>query len=158
MLSRTCEPATILPMKSPILALLLIASVMACPLRCLSCKANVAANELSAAPACSCCSHFQEAAKSDLPVSNVPTPAEDDCRCQACICEGAVVEAEVELSDHQLDSKPLFSSVAPILVAGRLAGHHNVGCLVFLKRCAFASSRQLLYGRDALIAHQSWLI
>ncbi len=160
MLSRWCELATIVPMKSPILVLLLIASVLACPLRCLSCKANVAASVVSAVPApvCSCCSHCQELTDSDLPVSNAPTPSEDDCHCPACICEGAVVEAEIELTDQRLDSKPLFSSIAPILSARILAGHNAARRIELLMRCSFASPRQLLYGRDARISHQSWLI
>ncbi len=159
MLSRWCEPATMLAMKSPILVLLLIVSLFACPLRCLSCNASVAASELSAPlPVCSCCSHCRDTPDSDLPLSNAPSPCKDDCHCQACICEGAVLEAEIELPDERLDSKPLFSSVAPILAARILTRHETARHIEFLMRCSFASSRQLLCGRDALIAHQSWLI
>lgn len=85
-------------------------------------------------------------------------PSQDDCYCQACICEGAVVEAEVELPDLALDSKPLASPLASLLAAHTLAGQDTARRLELLMRCSSASTRQLLSGRDARIAHQSWLI
>ncbi|MCA9160506.1 MAG: hypothetical protein KDA72_19380, partial [Planctomycetales bacterium] len=144
-------------MKSPLLVLLLVVSVLACPLRCLSCKADVTMSGVNAKPVCTCCSHCRDVPKTDLPASDSPTPSGNDCQCQACICEGAVLEAEVELPDQRLDSKPLFNSVSPILAARFLTGHDAARHIEFLMHCSFASSRQLLCSRDALIAHQSSL-
>jgi hypothetical protein len=158
MLSGKHESAIMLAMKSPFLVLLLVASVLTCPLRCLSCSANVADGEVSASPACSCCSHCEDSPNSDLPPSDAPSPREDDCHCQACICEGAVVEAEVEQLSQRLDSKPMFGSAAPIMATRAIAGHDAARHLEFLMRCSLASPWQILCGRDARIAHQSWLI
>ncbi len=158
------EAATMVCMRSPVLALMLIASVLACPLRCLSCKvnastrANVAASEPNIESTHSCCSHCHEVPESDSPASNAPAPSHNDCDCQACICEGAVVEADAEVPDQSLDAMPLFSWVPPPLATHALTGHDTARRIELLMRCSFASSRQLLSGRNARLAHQSWLI
>ncbi|QDT04993.1 hypothetical protein K227x_33910 [Rubripirellula lacrimiformis] len=133
-------------MKSPFLALLLIANLLACPVRCISCEANVAAVEECAAAACSCCSHADEAQQ-----SHTPEPCDGDCDCQNCICEGAVVEADVELPDSadQADDGLLLVPNSSVTVA-RLCE-----CTVRRSR---APVGPFVCGRDVRLAHQSWLI
>lgn len=133
-------------MKSPILILLLIVNLLACPVRCLSCETTAAVGTECAPAACSCCSHAEEA-----PVSESPEPCGDDRNCQNCICEGAINDARVELSDVQI----LVSWELPTqhLMAAAVASHSN-----FSPRREFAPKGHFLHGRDRCIAQQSWLI
>ncbi len=132
-------------MKPPILILLLIAHLLACPVRCLSCETTAAVGTECAPAACSCCSHVDEA-----PVSETPEPFRDDCNCQNCICEGAINDARVELSDVQI----LVSWELPThLMAAAVASDSD-----FYSPLAFAPKGHFLHGRDRCIAHQSWLI
>ncbi len=132
-------------MKSPLLILLLIVNLLACPLRCLSCGVNTERSEEIAPAACACCSHDDEA-----PVSETPEPCEDDCNCQNCICDGAVIDAAAELPDADF----LVSWVQPMLLATR----SFVGHCEFLTRRACDPCGYLQCGRDRCAAHQSWLI
>lgn len=134
-------------MNHPFLALLLIAGLLACPMRCVSCEADVAVVDETISAGCACCSHAADATD-----SSSPQPREgDECRCQNCLCEGAVFEADVVLPDAgdlilawQQPFGLCESWVTPpaILVQPQPAPD----------RCLY------LCGRDARIAHQSWLI
>lgn len=79
---------------NPLLVLLLIANLLACPLRCTSCETGVAAVERCDS-ASTCCANCH---RPDQPASehSAPTP-EGDCTCQNCICEGAITECSLEL-------------------------------------------------------------
>ncbi|MCM2369179.1 hypothetical protein [Aporhodopirellula aestuarii] len=132
-------------MKSPLLALLLIVNLLACPVRCLSCQTNATAGEESAPVACACCSHCEE-----VPASDLPEPCGEECNCQDCICEGAVVETDIELPESDL----VVEWVLPTLV------DHDVSAR-YVDFASLRSSRsdgQRVSGRDVRIAHQSWLI
>ncbi len=133
-------------MKSPFLALLLIVNLLTCPVRCLSCEAKVTTDEECAPAACSCCSHDSEA-----PVSQVPEPCGDDCGCQNCICEGAVVEAPVQLPDLM---EHFVVWALPLMIDS----HAGVDSNSLFARRFFVPTGQFLCGRDACIAYQSWLI
>ncbi|MDV6034032.1 MAG: hypothetical protein F9B45_28855 [Phycisphaera sp. RhM] len=132
-------------MNSPLLALLLIVNLLACPVRCLSCETTVTVSDDRAVETCSCCSHDDQA-----PASEQPAPCGDDCSCQSCICEGAVIQADSELPDTEF------------VVSWEQLPPATVACLVgagdFLTRHAFTSAGQPLCGRDVRVAHQSWLI
>ena len=133
--------------KSPLLALLLIVNLLACPVRCLSCEADVAVGEVCVPAVCSCCSHCDEA-----PESESPEPCGDDCNCQNCICEGAVVEADVALPDSPEQSGQWVR--AAMMIATPTA----VLLVKTSSRRSRAPSGRLLCGRDVRVAHQSWLI
>ena len=132
-------------MHSPLLTLLLIVNLLACPVRCLSCETNSGVVVECAPAACTCCQHSEEA-----PVSETPEPCGDDCSCQSCICEGAVIKPALDLSDVVCStswSAPTCLVIYP--VADR--------CSLFSQR-SFVSDWQLLCGRDRCVAHQSWQI
>jgi len=132
-------------MKSPLLALLLIVNLLTCPVRCLSCEAKVATGEACAQVACSCCPHDTESPVSD----DVPEPCGDDCGCQNCICEGAVVETAAQL----LDSMEHF--IAWVRLPASCSGADVTS---FYTRRFVVLPGQFLSGRAARIAYQSWLI
>ena len=132
-------------MHSPLLTLLLIVNLLACPVRCLSCDTNADVVVECAPAACACCPHSEEA-----PASEAPEPCGDDCSCQSCICEGAVVKPALDLSDVVCST----SWSAPVcLVTYPVANRCS-----FLSQRSFAGGRQLLCGRDRCVAHQSWQI
>lgn len=153
-------------MNSPFLALLLIANLLACPMRCVSCQANAVADEVCAPAACPCCSDAAEELVSQTPEQcpeqcpergpeqcpeQCPEPCENDCNCQNCICEGAVVEADVELPDSVVQAERW---VRPALTATTTAALSYETS--WRRSCAPVG--QLLCGRDVRVAHQSWLI
>lgn len=127
-------------------ALLLIVNLLACPVRCLSCEVKTVAGEECMPAACSCCSHGDEA---PVPVS--PEPCGDDCNCQNCICQGAVVEVAVELPDS-VDQSARW--VRPMMAA-------NPTVALFIETSLRRSRAQIGHlhcGRDRRVAYQSWLI
>ncbi|WP_146528716.1 hypothetical protein [Novipirellula artificiosorum] len=82
----------------PILALLLIVTLLACPLRCLSFHAGIVIEQTSAVESTACCESCCCRAEGESPAPDRPVPCHPgDCDCQDCICQGAVVEADVEL-------------------------------------------------------------
>ena len=144
-LRRTAVFSTVVLMRSPFLALLLIVNLLTCPVRCLSCEAKVTVGEECASPACSCCSYDNE-----CPKSEAPKPCGNDCDCKNCICEGAVVEADDEL--------PSQAAQSVVWVVPAMAANQTTKLLVSISsRRSFAPVGQLLCGRDVRVAHQSWL-
>lgn len=132
-------------MKS-MLALLLIVNLLTCPVRCLSCEANGVVGAECTPTACSCCSHSDEA-----PESEFPDPCGDPCDCQNCICEGAVIEADVALPDSAVQWVVWVQHAVPTIQTGDFLNE------TFSRRSR-APAGQFLCGRDVRIAHQSWLI
>lgn len=132
-------------MKSPFLALLLILNVMSCPARCLSCEAKDVTDKVCAQAVCTCCPHETESPTSD----DVPQPCGDDCGCQNCICEGAVVESTVQLPDL----------IEYFTAWVRQPNSYSGADVTSLLMQRFVALRgQFLTGRDTCIAYQSWLI
>lgn len=132
-------------MKPAFLALLLIVNLLMCPLRCRAHDAMAAVDQESAPAVCSCCSHCKKG-----PVSEMPEPCGDECGCENCICEGAVLEADVELSSPMA----YFGAAMPALVAEAAIDRQ----LEFLGREPSSSAGQLLSGRGLRVSHQSWLL
>lgn len=133
-------------MNSPLLALLLIVNLLACPVRCLSCDTNGAAGEQSVQAACSCCPLGE-----DIPASEAPGPDGDDCSCQNCLCAGAVSEADLELPD----SVRSFEMLVWPTLSGNDSAAFPGGTL---SRGSLGPSGNYLGGRAIRLAHQSWLI
>jgi hypothetical protein len=71
--------------------LLMIANLLICPLRCV---VHEAAASETALAGCGCC-----AVEICDPVPEVPASPDEDCGCQSCICEGALLQLEVELPE-----------------------------------------------------------
>jgi hypothetical protein len=132
-------------MQSPLLTLLLIVNLLACPVRCLSYETTAAMGTEGSSTACDCCS-LDECD----PASKAPEPCGGDCSCQDCICEGAINDSRVELSDAQL----LVSWELPTHLRGALAnGRSDLN-----SKRSLAPKEHLLHGRDRCIVNQSWLI
>ena len=128
-----------------ILVALLIANLLACPMRCQSCQAGVAPLEDRQDSACGCCHESQpvEAPQSDSDLPN------DECSCTSCICEGATIQDDLKiLGDPEL-------SVADWIVDGDVFASKVSAPSIFAPPCLppfFGSSR------NALVAYQVWLI
>ncbi|WP_302117581.1 hypothetical protein [Allorhodopirellula heiligendammensis] len=132
-------------MRSALIALLLIVNLLTCPLRCTSCAANVSVSEQSAPAICRCCSDAECAADPEAPV-----PCSDDCGCENCICEGAVLEADVELSspmEYSVGEPPLHCVAATFCRRQANLLDHPA-----------SSARPFLSGRELRVSHQSWLL
>ncbi|TWT75227.1 hypothetical protein [Allorhodopirellula solitaria] len=132
-------------MKPVLLSLLLIINLLMCPLRCHSCDANPTSAEEPRVAACHCCSEHVGA-----PSPNAPKPCEDGCDCPNCICEGAIVNADVQLSDpvsrYDADLPGLIVRNTPSVVSTAWAWRPVL------------PTGQLLGGRDVRQSLQSWLL
>ncbi|MEZ6103846.1 MAG: hypothetical protein R3E01_33285 [Pirellulaceae bacterium] len=124
------------------LSLLLIANLLVCPLRCLSCQTGVVVDGDCAQAACCC----QDAQDGDESSNGQPSPG-GDCSCPNCICEGATVQADPEIREASdcVASGAWILSTDYLLPSGSRVD---------------ARDRPPSYpgGRDALVAYQSWLI
>lgn len=140
------------PLRLPIMfrivcSILLIANLLTCPARCISCHVATA-NVKDRVPAgCACC--YCEVEPPVLePVDDYPS---NDCACPNCICEGATLEDCLELPDANTQAASFCCWTA------RIERTISVAIWMESKRrsqdsdCRFA-------GRDARVAHHSWLI
>jgi len=141
-------------MKTPLFIALLVVNLLTCPLRCFSCQTEATCNESDAEATCSCCHHDESSAPastSDLdPKRGDSSPCGDDCNCMNCICEGAVLESDLDLPD-------------PSLVVAWTNVVHVRSMSLFSSDANWCSRRGLpfcasLSGRQVRLAHQSWLI
>ena len=133
-------------MGRPLLVILIIATLSACPLRCLSGQTATANVGEGAAAACCCC---HDTGHGDEIPADEPSP-EDSCVCPSCLCEGATIpngpaipgiDFTVALDAWTVPADQLLSGgkTSPqVSIDDRLLG--------------------FLGGRDALVAYQSWLI
>ncbi len=81
-----------------VLSTLLIANLLVCPLRCVSCQAGAASVEDCAPAGCSCCHCDTLPPVAELPENCPPVDfPSDDCPCPNCICEGATLQNDLEL-------------------------------------------------------------
>lgn len=129
-------------MNRTFLVLLMIANLLTCPLRCVS---HEAAECESAPGGCGCC-----AVKVCDSVPELPASSDQDCGCQSCICEGALLQLEVEVPEPS--SKVIW------------LGWHNPASLqageVILRFLSTAGheNRLLTFARSAQAVLQSWQI
>lgn len=125
---------------------LLIANLLACPLRCAACDAAVSGVDECAQSSCSCCQDAEQ--------SSTGCPEDcphGDCSCPNCVCEGATLEDEPTVEESMVqavdfDVWPSSERSSLVITETQDCICENTHCLV--KQC----------GRDALIAHQTWLI
>lgn len=134
-------------MGRPLLAILLIANLLVCPLRCFSCQTEAVADDNCSGEVCCCC---QLADDVNQPIDGDHLPSED-CSCPDCICEGATLERGLETS-QVLTQSILFVCGTDRAVIGI---EHQFQCLSVGQE---NSSDRFISGRDARVAYQSWLI
>ncbi|EMI53281.1 secreted protein [Rhodopirellula sallentina SM41] len=135
-------------MKSPLLAVLLIVNLLACPLRCLPCGATAVADEQPATTQCHGCCHDDAASTQEQREQS--SPCSDGCGMHDCICEGAVVEI----------SGPHLPADVPLewLVLNDVLSGFSFRSNTLLPRSSAVVSGRHSCGRDVRVAHQSWLI
>ncbi len=133
-------------MRHPLLVAILIVSLLTCPLRCFACETHAMPSAVSSCASCECCKHCEE-----VPASNpIPFPESDECLCNSCICDGAVVESPAGLPDLG----PGLIWMLPL----RLESHVQFGISQFADPAAVKHVGQTLSGRGARLAYQSWQI
>src|SRR5690606_22340555 len=80
-------------------ALLLIASLLACPFRC----AGVTGADAALTSSCSCCASHGEIpslpATDPIQQDQQPSAPSDECQCGDCLCEGAVLTDDDPIQD-----------------------------------------------------------
>ena len=135
------------------LHLLLIGSLLTCPLRCMAwhsapSEAAPSVQLESEQSDCGCCASSQQASLPSSPPSSCP---EGHCDCGDCLCHGAVVEDGTSL---HLPTVISLADLPPVLdeqIAAR-----PTGLIHALDETSPGGS--LPNGRSRRVAHQSWLI
>ena len=89
--------------------LVLVCSLVVCPLRCMGLDCAAEATETGAS--CCRCEHCQRTSTEPTDHDDEPRPAKD-CSCGSCLCHGAV------LSDDEVIVQPLdsFTAVATVVI------------------------------------------
>ena len=130
-----------------VLPVLLIANLLTCPSRCMSCQAATASVNDRVPAGCACCHCEAESPDSE---SSEDYPG-NDCACPNCICEGATLQDSLELPDANTQAASFVHWSAGI--------ERDISVEIVQE---FARVTQdcdcRISGRDARIAHHSWLI
>jgi len=129
-----------------LLSIVLIANLLACPLRCASCTAGMSTAGECAQAACCCCPH-----RNQLPPERPGDSPHGSCPCPSCICEGATLEdgPTVEASTVEGAGIDVWSASFQPNADVTLTRNPNCHSAHFLSRHR---------SRDALIARQTWLV
>jgi hypothetical protein len=130
------------------LHLILTFCLLACPVRCSAHSVPAQADRSIQVVGCSCCGGCEAEPDDGEKSSDCP---DDGCDCGNCICHGAVTQNDVDLaSAADLDFWVFLSPIEVRLsndTSLRVSPTHNQ-----------LTGNSYLSGRDARIAHQSWLI
>jgi hypothetical protein len=132
-------------------SILLIASLLTCPSRCNSCQSDVASVDVRVPAGCSCCHGDITLPVSDSRDNCPPAGApRNDCTCPNCICEGATLQDGLKLPNSNTQPLCFCQWSAEI--------ERDISVAIVLE---FARETQdcnrYHSGRDARIAHHSWL-
>lgn len=138
-------------MKSPLLVVILIVTLLTCPMRCFACESHATHSDADACATCECCPLHEDALSTDAPIPRGdPIPHGEQCLCTNCICAGAVVETAAELPDR---APPLIW-----MLSRYLKTQSSTQSKEWLAPDGSTHADRMLSGRGALIAHQSWQI
>lgn len=133
-------------MGRPLLIILILATLLACPLRCLSCQTATVEVGDDAAAACCCC---HDTGHGDEIPTDGPSPR-DSCVCPSCLCEGATIPngPSIPRIDFTVALEAWAVPADQLLSGGTTSPQVSI------------DDRPLCFlgGRDALVAYQSWLI
>lgn len=130
------------------LHLVLVAGLLACPLRC-SARSLVSSPDDHVQAVNCCCGGCDT--ESNTAERSSDCPQDEGCDCGNCICNGAVITNDADIAAEVDPEFVVF--LTPIEV--RLSGPISLTARVnHDQRCV----HRYLSGRDARIAHQSWLI
>ena len=137
-------------MRRPFLAILLIANLLVCPLRCFSCQAETAAETTCISSACDCCHAAEQPSDCDPGSGDDPAPSEE-CSCPDCICEGATIQSAPEIAQDVAQPAHFFDWNDRLAIRMDRLSNRRSSELDLLPDRFFS-------GRDARVARQSWLI
>ena len=130
------------------LTVLLIAALLACPIRCFACQGSSGDGaDVAQTALCGCCSQDGCESGSD-PFGPVPA---GECDCQDCLCDGAISESDA----LPLAVKTIQVGVLPLTIIS-LDATRSVSSAS--RDWAQKARPRYRCGRDARTAHQSWLI
>lgn len=127
--------------------ILLIANLLTCPSRCMSCQGASASVNDCVPARCTCCQCEAESPASKSP-EDYPS---DDCPCLNCICEGATLQDSLQLPDANTQPASFGHWSA------RIERDSYVDVIREFARETHSGDR-CVSGRDARIAQRSWLI
>ena len=130
--------------------LLLVFSLLACPMRCSGVLGQVCAHaghEDSALAGCACCQHHRDNVASE--VDSCPTESPDeDCTCQNCLCHGALLSSGAAVDILNATALVAIAVVPELVEAGAYLTAEPVSCNAPFAYC----------GRDICIQHQLLLL
>lgn len=127
-----------------VIAIVLIANLLVCPFRCMSCESEATVEGATARSAC-CCQPHDKANHSP----SGDEQREHDCSCPNCICEGATLPDSRD--DSSVDVEVAVAHwFNPTDSANPCWGISQATCATFPPRSTS--------GRAGLIAFQVWLI
>ena len=146
-MQHVCDKRKLCVMFRFVCPILLIANLLTCPSRCMSCHVAAASVKECVPAGCSCC-HCETASTKSESSEGYPG---DDCPCPNCICEGATLQDGLELPDANTQpasnghwTARLQRDISVEIVQGFARVTQDCDCRIS--------------GRDARIAHHSWLI
>jgi hypothetical protein len=130
------------------LHLILIAGLLACPVRCFARSVVSSADGSVQSDGCSCCGGCDT--ESDAGEKSKDCP-DDGCDCGNCICNGAITQNDADVTAAVDFDFCVFLAPIEVLLSS------NTSLSVYPNQDQRHAHRYLS-GRDARIAHQSWLI
>lgn len=136
------------------LPFLLAASLLACPLKCMTgaIVQGPCTMEQGRTHMCGCCSQLQDQPQS-TPQSPVPHTPGDDCQCPTCFCHGAVVSS----NDADFDGDPLRPhALDDCFIESLTFDPAAIACASAW--CDWRHSTRLSEGPPARILHQAFLL
>ncbi|TWU55832.1 hypothetical protein [Rubripirellula reticaptiva] len=130
------------------LHLLLIAALLACPVRCFAHSVASLADGNVQTKGCSCCDACDTGSDASEESGDFP---DDGCNCQDCICKGAITQNDGEaFATADVEFSVFLASIEfPLSRISTQSAGSNFDHL---------NTSGYLSGRDARIAHQSLLI
>lgn len=131
-----------------LLTFILMANLLACPLRCASCDAgDVRVQEVPVAT-CSCCDQPSESSEDSDPVNT--------CQCPDCLCHGATLQAEVTVPNFDWQHQRISDDYAMAVNIAALSGSAVMPPQLDLRQIGDRGIG--LRTVHALMAFQHWLI
>ena len=138
-----------------VLTSLLLLGLLTCPVRCALGAVGASGSPSQATVRCSCCKAAADAGQQEVSSEEDPQPAEDDCGCTDCLCQGAISEAA---SHRDLAEDLTASATADLLSPALLLDQLGPSGAPRTVGGDQPPASWCWSGRQTRIAHQSFLI
>ena len=135
---------------------LLLVAILVCPFNCWGMFENGHASATMSTAKCKCCAHVSDLEQGDRSGQHRGKTSErpdDDCRCQGCVCNGAVVAPKVAFSDLNITGVPIAFHQPLLFAASDMGNVSSTG-----PSSLRLLDRSCLSGRAARILYRSFLI